>query len=605
MAVNKDKVIASAQKYVEKGQYDKAIKEYLKVVQDDPKDIRIWLKVGDLYAKKGANGEAVETYERVAQTYSEQGFYLKAVAVYKQILKLEPRRVEVNLRLAELYKQLGLLSDAMQQFELAANFFSKDGRTRDSLDALKQIVEMDPDNVATRIKLAESFSKEGLNREAIEEFRRAADQLRAQNRVEDFVKVAERLAWHKPDDHALAKELAALYVRRQDPRRALTKLQTCFKADPRDPATLELLVEAFQALGQRQKVLSVLKELAKVLHENGQMEPRDTAYRRILELEPEDDEARRALGLGRKPARATEFVQAIPHREDEISAEIDEEALLAGVHPGASDVSDEILITDQDDGVAVEVADAGPVTDEHELARRRGPGAPVGVPAREPARSAPTRLSDAGAQLGGGENPEEEIARVLTETDVYIKYGLHDKAIDHLQQVFDRDPGNLPGHEKLKDLYVQTGRAEEAVQELLWLADVSRDARPEDAAQYLREALDLEPTNARARALLVEVTGRDEPVPVNEAAQVVHEELLPEDVGIEVEEPADQAGAHEFDQEDSSGAIELYPDEIEFEEEVEPDALEAAPLDAREASAHLESEAGPGRFGNDLAPATL
>src|SRR5262249_26723342 len=142
-------------------------------------------------------------------------------------------------------------------------------------------------------------------------------------------------------------------------------------------------------MGQRQKVLSVLKELAKVLHENGQMEPRDTAYRRILELEPEDDEARRALGLGRKPARATEFVQAIPHREDEISAEIDEEALLAGVHPGASDVSDEILITDQDDGVAVEAADAGPVTAEHELARRRGPRAPVRVPG--PVRSSACR----------------------------------------------------------------------------------------------------------------------------------------------------------------------------------------------------------------------
>ena len=29
---------------------------------------------------------------------------------------------------------------------------------------------------------------------------------------------------------------------------------------------------------------------------------------------------------------------------------------------------------------------------------------------------------------------EEEIARVLTETDVYIKYGLHDKAIEHLPE---------------------------------------------------------------------------------------------------------------------------------------------------------------------------
>ena len=220
MALNKEKVIAAAQKFVEKGQYDKAIKEYLKVVQDDPKDIRIWLKVGDLYAKKGQNPEAVETYEKVAGTYSEQGFYLKAVAVYKQILKLEPRKVDVNLRLAELYKQLGLLSDAMQQFELASQFFSKEGRTRESLDALKHMVEMEPENVASRIKLAEGYSKEGMAQQAIEEFRRAADQLKLQNRTDDYIKVAERLAWHKPDDHDLAKELATLQAQTSASERA-------------------------------------------------------------------------------------------------------------------------------------------------------------------------------------------------------------------------------------------------------------------------------------------------------------------------------------------------------------------------------------------------
>src|SRR5262245_66563119 len=101
----------AAQKFVERGQTDKAIKEYLKVVQEDPKDVRVWLKVGDLYAKKGSKQEATETYLKVASFYSEQGFYLKAVAVYKQILKLEPRLVEGNIRLAEVYRQLGSLSD--------------------------------------------------------------------------------------------------------------------------------------------------------------------------------------------------------------------------------------------------------------------------------------------------------------------------------------------------------------------------------------------------------------------------------------------------------------------------------------------------------------
>src|SRR5206468_11314797 len=130
----------------------------------------------------------------------------------------------------------------------------------------------------------------------------------------------------------------------------------------------------------------------------------------------------------------------------------------------------------------------------------------MGAP-RTGARAAPRGIGTSAGSVTPdlGENAEEEISRILTETDVYIKYGLHDKAIEHLQQVFQRDPASVPGHEKLKDLYVQSGRTDEAVQELLWLAETAREARPEDAAQYVREALDLEPANAEVNSLLVEL----------------------------------------------------------------------------------------------------
>ena len=51
MAFNKEKVMDAARKFVDKGQIDKAVKEYLRIVHEDPKDVRVWLKIGDLYAK--------------------------------------------------------------------------------------------------------------------------------------------------------------------------------------------------------------------------------------------------------------------------------------------------------------------------------------------------------------------------------------------------------------------------------------------------------------------------------------------------------------------------------------------------------------------------
>ena len=93
---NKTKIISQAQKFIQKGQWDKAIKELQKLTAEDPSDVRTLLKLGDVYAKKGDHENASKVYRQVAESYSDQGFFLKAVAVYKQILKHDPKHLEVT-----------------------------------------------------------------------------------------------------------------------------------------------------------------------------------------------------------------------------------------------------------------------------------------------------------------------------------------------------------------------------------------------------------------------------------------------------------------------------------------------------------------------------
>jgi tetratricopeptide (TPR) repeat protein len=103
------------------------------------------------------------------------------------------------------------------------------------------------------------------------------------------------------------------------------------------------------------------------------------------------------------------------------------------------------------------------------------------------------------------------VAKILTEADVYIKYGLHEKAADHLRQVFTRDPENVEVHLKLKDLYMQLGRFQEAARELLFLGRNSLTADRRRAAIYLNEALELDPDNREAHALLGTLEGSEAP----------------------------------------------------------------------------------------------
>ncbi len=295
MAINRNKVLEAARKYQSRGQYDKAIAQYKKLIDSDKRDVRSLLKIGDLHVRKGDRASAIETYQKVADHYSQQGFFLKAIAVFKQILKLDPSRLDAQVRLGEMYEQLQLISDAMSVFEDVSNGFMRAGDTDRALQMLGKMVDLDPEHIPIRIKYAEALSRAGRTQEAADEFDQGARLLREQGRLDDYIKVAERLLYHRGNDVRVAKDLAETYIARRDPKRALSKLQTCFKADPRDVSTLSLLAEAFLMLSQTDKAISVYREIARIHREAHRPRERMSALRRILDLNPNDNEARTAL----------------------------------------------------------------------------------------------------------------------------------------------------------------------------------------------------------------------------------------------------------------------------------------------------------------------
>jgi len=487
VAFNKEKVMDAARKFVDKGQIDKAVKEYLRIVHEDPKDVRVWLKIGDLYAKKGAKQDAIETYLKVARFYHDQGFLHKSVAVYKQIVKLDPRLVDVILKLAELYRELRMMPEAMQHFESVAAHFHREGNTKEALATVKKLVDLDPENIATRIKLAELYSKEGLVDDAATEFQIACEQLRRQGRQDDFLKVAERLLWHKPANQPLNRELAGLYLRRNDPRRALQKLQACFKADPRDVETLGLLAQAFQALEQKAKTVSVLKELARIHVENKHKEHAEEVFRRILEIVPGDADAIAFLGPAAQAAARTSQPAPVARPVTPMPVQIRAQAAdarfnltsdLPSYEPPSARMTGSMPLIDEQSLSGVDFA--LPEYDDSDFSADMEPP------------------PDPRAMSADGERLAEEIQKILAETDVYVKYGLHTKAIDHLRRVFTLDSDNVEARERLKDILLSQGHEREAEVELLRLAEVVAPGDPDRAEGYLQEVLAMNGTHTGA-----------------------------------------------------------------------------------------------------------
>ena len=416
----KEKYLVAALKFFERGQLDKALLEFAKVVAEDPADTRTWLKMAELHAKLGANAEASEIYLRTGELYAEQGLAQKAVAVYKNALKLTPGAAPAHLKLGALFTQLGLVSDAVQQFELGATVLQRDGAPAEAAAALRRAVAVQPENVVLRVKLAEAASLAGLVEEAVREFGRAADQLKAQGRLDESLRVLERLLFHQPGNTTKARELAEAYIAKGNPRLALPKLQACLNAAPGEPRTLSLLARALEQLGQIDKAVSVLKELARLCHELGRGGERDAAIGHALALMPADPEAQ-AL--------------AIRHR---VHADAGTDATPPPVRPA-----------DVEGGGSFDLSGVARADNGASSSGR------VAIPLGAGDTSA--RVIASSAAPG-----EPDAARILAESEVFVKYGLLERAVEHLGRVFDFEPENREAREKLISVLQKLGRRAEA-----------------------------------------------------------------------------------------------------------------------------------------------
>lgn len=256
----------------------------MEVVENDPSDVRTLLKVGDLHAKLGNIEAANDTYRKVGEHYAKDGFFLKAVAVFKQILKLDPGLIQVYVRLAELYQHLGLNSEAMKQYQIVARHYESHGLKKESLDVLKKMAELEPDNFASRVKLAELYSKEGHTKEASEQFRSVVEDLKSRSNLQDLAQVYEKMAKLGVADSSINLELVETYLECSEPKRALAHLQKLFQNDPKNPKILELLARSFIELQQLDKARSVYQELISILAESGNVEEKDRIEAKLRAL---------------------------------------------------------------------------------------------------------------------------------------------------------------------------------------------------------------------------------------------------------------------------------------------------------------------------------
>ena len=268
MAFDKTKVVRAAEKYLAQGKIPAAIKEYRVIVEHDPADFTALNMLGDLHVRAGNKDEATTAFTRIAEHYREQGFALKAIAMYKKIDRLQPGSVEIANKLAALYEIQGLLVDARTQYLVVADALVRAGQSPKALEVLRKVADLDQNNVEIRLRLAEGYMRENLRTDAGKAYAAAGAQLFARNQ----------------------------------PERALDALTKALSVDPRDKESLSHLLGAHIALGTADEAAEVLE--AAVAEQSGNVELLSLLTTAYIEAEDPPAAERAATALCTQEASA-------------------------------------------------------------------------------------------------------------------------------------------------------------------------------------------------------------------------------------------------------------------------------------------------------------
>ena len=250
---DREGTLKAAEKALKLGKVDVAIAEYAKIIAAQPRDWNSANTLGDLYVRANKIEKGLEQYVRIADHLAEEGFYPKAAALFKKILKLKPDHEHSILMSGDLSAKQGIFSEAKKFYLQVAEKRKAKGDRKGAAEIAIKIGTLDPDDLEARIRAAKLSVEMGDILLALKELKDVAARLEKQGKAAEAL-VPLQLAYDLDSkDESTRGRLFAGYVE-SDPQKART-----FAKGVSD---LRRLAAALEKSGRGEQALDILGEIA-------------------------------------------------------------------------------------------------------------------------------------------------------------------------------------------------------------------------------------------------------------------------------------------------------------------------------------------------------
>src|SRR5213082_1581102 len=484
MAADVSKHLDRAKRFLEKNRVEDAIEAYLAVLDEVPQHQEATQALGDLYARIDQPDRAAVYYGLLFDLLVEPKDESKALAIYNRFLRvgISQQLPERIARYAFLQQKQNHPDEAIEQYTKAAELFTTAGRNEDALFCSERIAQLDPENLARQLRLAEAAEGMGKTALAVRAFLRAGQLASASGAATDALHLLGRAYKLAPQERSVGLLYAQANLQAGNAVRAAALLEP-FASSETDAAFVTAFSDALMRSGNLERARELLERLLREKNE-GMTQLFDLAdryiaagqdpkaveillalKRRMFADKRQNDFAVLMDGVGAKYPHSQAILEFWASIHNELNREsqyfevlirLFDLYLSSGNVVKAAECLERLVDIDAYDRRNQERMELlrGRVDDNHlkQIASRLmksstpmpghvSPQTPAGQ-----ASTAPSPGSEEGRQL-------QALEDLIVQTEIFLQYSLHNKALERLQRIAAMFPGEEERNARLSNLY--------------------------------------------------------------------------------------------------------------------------------------------------------
>ncbi len=493
MAQDLQKRLERARRSLEKNKLRDAITDYQAVLELAPDNLEALQSLGTVYIRQNDPEPAAHYFGLQFEVLLQSGDLAKASAVYSRFLRSTPQPPDRLMRYAVLLQQQTRPAEAVEQYEAAGRLFKQARQNSEALTCLEKITQLDPENSARYLSLAEMAESLGRADVAARAYMRAGQLTQVAGARDKALQCFARGHDLAPQDRMGSLLYAEARLRNGDAAAAVTLLEPLASADS-DQAFLSLYGDALLQTGlldrsrqafesyytQKQDSFTKLFDLALAYLRAGQddraVQVITLARARMKDAQKENEfvaQAERVTAAAPKSHLLAEFVAQMYEDLNRESKYFDALVRLFDLNLEANRIPQACANLDR-------MIDIDPYDHRNSprLAQLEGKATPDylrGVYSRVPKAasggSPAAKPVPAGAFPGGTGGvgspvpaspvpavPEEKrtqqaLEDLIVQVEIFLQYSLQAKAVERLERIAELFPGEEERNERLRALY--------------------------------------------------------------------------------------------------------------------------------------------------------